>query len=154
MKLFTARFGEVEIDRKEIITFSEGILGFEDVKQYCIFNMEEGNPLMWMQSVDEPSLAFVIISPFSFKPDYSIELSDSDTGFLKLEKPEDSQTFSIVVVPENPNKMTANLQGPIIVNTLKKIGKQVISSNPKHKTKHYILEEMNKLREVEQGGGE
>lgn len=154
MKLFTARFGEIEIDRKDIISFPEGILGFENVKEYCIFNMEEGNPLMWMQSIDEPSLAFVIISPFSFTKNYSLELSDSDTEFLKLTKQEESQIFSIVVVPEDPRKMTANLQGPIIINTVEKIGKQVISTNPRHKTKHYILEEMNELQEMQQGGGE
>ena len=154
MKLFTARFGEIEINREEIITFPDGILGFEDVKEYCIFNMEEGNPLMWMQSIDEPSLAFVIISPFAFKSDYLINLSDADTEFLKLKQAEDSQTFSIVVVPEDPNKMTANLQGPIIINSKEKIGKQVISSNPRHKTRHFILEEMNENQGGEQGGGQ
>lgn len=142
MKLNTSRFGEIEVNEEEIITFSDGLFGFEDIKKYIIFQMEEDNPLMWMQSIEEGSLAFIIIRPFEFNPNYSLQLSDNDVEELGLTSPDDSDIFGIVVVPEDPSKMTANLQGPIVINRILKKGKQVISTSPKHKLKHFILDEM------------
>lgn len=142
MKLNTSRFGEIEVDEKEVITFSEGLFGFEDIKRYVIFQMEEDNPLMWMQAIEEGSLAFILIRPFEFNSNYSLQLSDGDVEDLSLTSPDDSDIFAIVVVPEDASKMTANLQGPVVINRVLKKGKQVISTSPKHKLKHYILEEM------------
>lgn len=142
MKLNTSRFGEIDVNEEEIITFSDGLFGFEDIKKYIIFQMEEDNPLMWMQSIEEGSLAFIIIRPFEFNPSYSLQLSDNDVEELGLTSPDDSDIFGIVVVPEDPSKMTANLQGPIVINRVLKKGKQVISTSPKHKLKHFILDEM------------
>lgn len=142
MKLNTSRFGEIEVNEEEIITFSDGLFGFEDIKKYIIFQMEDDNPLMWMQSIEEGSLAFIIIRPFEFNPNYSLQLSDNDVEELGLTSPDDSDIFGIVVVPEDPSKMTANLQGPIVINRILKKGKQVISTSPKHKLKHFILDEM------------
>lgn len=152
MKVFTTRFGELDVAEDEIITFPEGILGFEETRRYIVLKMEEGNPLMWLQSLEEGALAFVMIRPFEFNPAYSIDLSDKDTEMLKLEQPEDSDVFAIVVIPENPADMTANLQGPVVINVRKKIGKQVISNNPKHKIRHYVLKEMEKNIQGNQGG--
>jgi flagellar assembly factor FliW len=145
MKINTSRFGELEFDKSEVVSFAEGIFGFETDKDYFIFSTEDDNPLMWMQSITDPDLAFVIIRPFEFNPNYSLNLADKDVTDIKLESPDDSDIFAIVVVPDDPAKMTANLQGPIVINTKKNIGKQVISTNPRHKLKHYILEEMQKF---------
>lgn len=150
MKIMTTKFGEIEIDKEAIIKFPEGILGFEEINEYAVMDMEEGNPLKWLQAVKEPALTFIIISPFQFRPNYSVNISDKDTEELKLETAKDSEIFAIVVVPDNPSKMTANLQGPLVVNIKEKIGRQVISTNPRHKIKHFILEEMQ--ANLSQGG--
>lgn len=152
MKVFTTRFGDLDVAEEEIINFPEGILGFEETRKYIVLKMEEGNPLMWLQSLEESALAFVMIRPFEFNPAYTIDLSDKDNEMLKLEKPEDCDVFAIVVIPENPADMTANLQGPVVINVNKKIGKQVISNNPKHKIRHYVLKEMEKNIQGNQGG--
>lgn len=152
MKVFTTRFGEMEINKDEIINFPEGILGFEEMTKYIIFIMEEGNPLLWMQSLEEPALAFVLIKPFEFNPKYALEISAKDEEFLKLEEPGDADIFAVVVVPEDPTMMTANLQGPIVINRKEKLARQVISTNPKHKIKHYILKEMEKNLTQDQEG--
>ena len=60
MKIFTSRFGDIEIEEDRVISFPEGILGFEDLKKYAVIDMEEDNPLMWLQSIEEPALAFII----------------------------------------------------------------------------------------------
>lgn len=151
MKIYSTRFGELEVNEKEIVKFEEGILGFEDIKKYIILNIEENNPLMLMQAVEEPALAFVIINPYEFRSEYSVELSEEDVKKLDIEKEEDVDIFAIVVIPhDNPSKMTANLQGPIIINRKKKVGKQVITNNSEYGIKHSILKEM----EAKSGGAE
>lgn len=144
MKIETLQFGEIDIDEKNIINFNEGILGFEDYKKYIIIdNPDEEIPFKTLQCIDEPSLSFVIINPFIFKNDYEFTLSDNTIEKLKIENENEVAIFTIVVIPEEISKMTANLQGPLIINANEKLGKQIVLENKNYKTKHYIIEEMN-----------
>jgi len=147
MKYETTRFGMVEFRDDTIITFPEGIIGFEDFSRFVILGNHDQSMFSWLQSIEDPSLAFVIISPYEFKSDYSLTLEDKDLE--KLESPESSQivVYSIVVVPDDPKNMTANLQAPLVINAEKKIGRQIISTNPRHCLRHNILEELNKSKE-------
>mgnify|MGYP003584478220 CR=1 FL=1 len=153
MNVFTSRFGDIEINKEEIIVFPNGVLGFEEMKKYIILKMDEDNPLMWLQSLEEPALAFVIINPYEFRDEYEVELNEDDVKLLKIDKPEDVKLYSIVVVPHGePAKMTANLQGPVVINSLTRLGKQVVLKNSKYSVKHYILEEMKEKAKKAQGG--
>ncbi len=154
MKLFTSRFGEIEIEENEIIEFPEGILGFEELKKYIIIKMDENTSFVWLQSIDEPALAFVIINPYEFRDEYEIELSQEDVALLKLKNPEEAQIYAIVVVPHGePAKISANLQGPVVVNKELRIGKQIVLKNSKYGVKHYILKEMEEKAKKQQQGG-
>lgn len=142
MILNTKNFGEIEIDEDKIIHFPEGILGFEEEKQFIIINNEdEENPFHWLQSISNPDLAFVIINPFFAYPNYDIIIPETAQEKLKIEDEKDVIVYSIVVVPEDMEKMTANLLGPIIINGNKKIGKQVILDDDRYTTKHYIFKQ-------------
>ena len=149
MKLHTKNFGEIEIDEQKIIDFPEGLLGFEEEKQFVIINTEdEENPFQWLQSVTNPNLAFVIINPFFVYPNYDIVIPKTAQERLKIQNKKDLCIYSIVVVPENIEKMTANLLGPIIININKKLGKQVILDDNRYSTKHYIFKQDLKDRSV------
>lgn len=142
MKLHTKNFGEIEIDQQKIINFPEGLLGFEEEKQFVIINTEdEENPFQWLQSVTNPNLAFVIINPFFVYPNYDIVIPKIAQKKLKIKNQKDISIYSIVVVPENMEKMTANLLGPIIININEKLGKQVILDDNRYSTKHYIFKQ-------------
>lgn len=147
MKYETTRFGMVEFRDDTIITFPEGIIGFEGFSRFIILGNSDQSMFSWLQSIEDPSLAFVIISPYEFKPDYSLTLEDKDLE--KLESPESSQivVYSIVVVPDDPRNMTANLQAPLVINAEKKIGRQIISTNAGHCLRHNILNELQKSKE-------
>ena len=153
MKISTSRFGKIEICKDEIITFEEGLLGFGDYHQYIILNADDGSPFRWLQCVDDGNLAFVIIEPLSFMFEYDIEISDSDAGFISLERAEDAVLYVVVSIPANPSDMTANLQGPLVINAATRKGRQIISSNSRHAVKVRILDEMehraSKLKEVQ-----
>lgn len=144
MKISTSRFGKIEVSKEEIITFHEGLLGFEQYHKYIVLNTDEGSPFSWLQCVDDGNLAFVIVEPLSFMFEYDLEISDADANFISLKKAEDAVLYVIVSIPGNPSDMTANLQGPIVVNASNRMARQVISNNPKHSVKVRILDEMEK----------
>jgi len=146
MKVSTSRFGEIEVPDEDIIRFPFGILGFDNSSDYVILNDPATEPLRWLQSLQEPELAFVIIDPLRFRTEYELDLSDEDVESLELQSPEEAITYAIVVIPKNePQKMTANLQGPIVINAARMIAKQVISTNSSHKLKHFVLDEMRDM---------
>jgi len=143
MILKTRHFGELDINESDIIEFSRGIPGFETVKQFILINHEEENsPFKWLQSVDSPRLAFVLINPFAVKRDYEIELDDETLNELEIKNESDVEVYSIVVVPEDMNKMTMNLQAPVVINWRTRKGKQVILDTDRYGVRHYVLEEL------------
>ncbi|MDD5092675.1 MAG: flagellar assembly protein FliW [Candidatus Wallbacteria bacterium] len=144
MKYQTSRFGEIEYREDTVIEFPEGIIGFEKFRRYVILGNSDGSMFSWLQSLDHPDLAFVIVSPYDFKKDFILEIGDSDSRFLEAGEAGSIIVYSLVVIPENPSKMTANLQAPLVVNSVNRRGRQVISGNPDHRIRHYILEEMKK----------
>ncbi|MCK9223903.1 MAG: flagellar assembly protein FliW [Candidatus Muirbacterium halophilum] len=143
MKLLTSRFGELEIKEEEVIYFKNGVFGFENFKKYILLN-EGGSMFSWLQSIESSELAFVLVKPVEFVIDYILDIDEPDAQDLKIEENDDTTVFCIVIIPDDTSKMTGNLQGPIVINTTKNIGKQVISLNSKHKLKHPIVEELHK----------
>ena len=120
LKVDTTRFGAITIDEQKIIAMPFGMLGFPDEKRYVMVQHKENSPFFWYQSVDDPALAFVITSPFFFVPDYSVPLDGAINQMSwDEEKMEDTVELYVVVnIPNgSPDKMTANLIGPILVNT-------------------------------------
>ncbi len=139
MKIISGRMGEIEIDPAKIILFADGIIGFPDYKRYVELEFLENSPLRLLQAVDTPDLGFVIIDPLLFEPDYVADITEGDLRSLIIDKAEDLVARVIVTIPENPYEMTANLQGPIVINPKSKLAKQIINHNRKYTTKHRIL---------------
>lgn len=141
MRIQTRPFGEIEVDERQLISFPHGIFGFEHHRSYALLDSPQ-QPFYWLQSLDEPEIAFVLINPYVFRPDYVLQVPDQDIEELDVEAENDVLVFAVVTIPENPNEMTANLQGPIIINRRRKIGRQSISLDQRWGTKHRILEEL------------
>ena len=119
MKIKTTRFGTITTEEDNIITMPFGMLGFPDRKRFVILQHKEDSPFFWYQSVDDPMLAFVIMSPFLFKPDYSVNLENivKEMSWNEEEKQHNLELYVVVNIPEgSPDQMTANLIGPILIN--------------------------------------
>ncbi len=120
MKIETTRFGKVNIQTDKIINMPFGIPGFPDHKRFVIFEHKQDSPFLWYQSVDEPGMAFVITNPCLFNPDYTIDLDRAlkDLSWDPDTEPEQLQVYVIVNIPKGrPEKMTANLMGPILLHS-------------------------------------
>lgn len=154
MIIETKHFGSLEVTEDRVITFPQGLYAFEQKQRYILLeNQDPGNPLWWLQSLDDPALVFVLLNPFLFKPDYEFELSAEDVEELGLENPREAVVFCLVVIPQDVRKMTANLLAPIIINAQLKKGKQVVLLNKNYTTKHLILEELQKTKQNSRGEG-
>lgn len=154
MIIKTMHFGEVEVDEKSIIHFEEGIPGFDDIKSYVV--LSDGNkdtPFRWLQAVEQPHPAFAIISPFEVNKDYEVEIDKATEEALEIKDSSEVVIYSIVVIPEDISKMTANLKAPIIINTANNKGKQMIMDNSLYDIRHYILDELLKVNEVQRQEG-
>lgn len=142
MILHTKHFGEIEIDEQKIIYFKDGLLGFESIKQYAIItNPDKEVPFHWLQAIEDPSLAFVITNPFLFKEDYAFDIPQKVIDQLHIQNEEDVMIFVIAVVPEDIQKMTVNLRGPLVVNVSEKRGKQMVLDAQEYSIKYRIFQE-------------
>ena len=148
MQVLTKPYGKIDVDERQKIYFSAGILGFEKLKDFLLLDAAQ-QPFYWLQSLDVPEIAFVLINPEIFRPGYLPEVSISELEEIELseENTEDMLVFSIVTIPEEHSRMTANLQGPIIINREKRYGRQCISSSQIYKTQHYVLEELAAVKD-------
>lgn len=141
MKILSDMLGEIEVNEDELITFEDGIPGFEDQKSFILVEDEDETfPFKWMLSATNPYIGFVIIDPFKVFSDYEVELPDTAIRKLKIEDESDVLVYTICVIPEkNAQDMTTNLQGPIVINSRLGLGKQVILDDERYSVKHYIL---------------
>ena len=144
IKVKTTRFGDIEIDEKDVITLPAGIIGFPELKPYVLLDHEQDSPFKWLQSLDDGAIAFVLINPLLFKPDYLVEVNEAEVGDLEIEMEEDAVVSVIITMPSDPQKMTANLKAPLIFNLKNRKGRQVILNNSEYTTRHNIMEEMRK----------
>ncbi|MBN1687324.1 MAG: flagellar assembly protein FliW [Spirochaetales bacterium] len=142
----TKPFGDIEVDERQRLHFPQGILGFENLNSFVLLDATQP-PFYWLQSLDEPEIAFVLMNPVFFKPDYAPDVSPDDLEDIGITGPDDQLVFAIVTIPKEQQLMTANLQGPIIVNKRSKMGRQAISHNPRWLVKHYILEELAAVKD-------
>ncbi len=135
----TTRFGEITINRNDIYTMPEGMLGFSSLHQYVIIDHKKNSFFKWLQSVERPDLAFVITDPLIFMPDYGFEISQSDTELLRLENEEDCIVAVTLVIPKDPDHITANLKGPIVFNVRSKLAKQVVLAESEYSVEYRIF---------------
>jgi flagellar assembly factor FliW len=149
LKINTSRFGEVEINEGDMISLPEGLIGFPELNQFILLDHDNDSPFKWLQSSSDPTMAFIVISPLSFRPDYMVEVTEEEVAALKLTNPNEAVISVIVTIPMDPKKMSANLKAPLVFNLSNRLGKQVVLKDPQYQTKHFIMEEMKRFSQRE-----
>lgn len=143
MVIDSKAYGKVSVDEKQIFHFDGGILGFENIKEFALLDANQP-PFMWLQSIEVAHLAFVVLDPKIFREDYETGIKNDDFKIINLtdENRDDKVVLAIITIPENQNDMTANLQGPIILNKTDLLGKQFISTDERWGTRHHVMDEL------------
>lgn len=115
-----------------------GLLGFESMKHFALLADPAEAPFAWLKAEGDTPLTFVVIDPFVVMPEYKPEIPDADAGFLGIKQPGDALLLGIVTL-HGPNRATMNLKGPVVINRLSHIGKQVIIANAADYSVHHPL---------------
>ncbi len=152
IKVKTTRFGEIDIDEKDVITLPAGIIGFPELKQYVLLDHDQDSPFKWLQALEDGAIAFVLINPLLFKPDYLVEVNEAEVADLGIEAEEDAVVSVIITMPSDPQKMTANLKAPVVFNLKNHKGRQIILNTSEYTTRHNIMEEMRKYQAQPKAG--
>jgi flagellar assembly factor FliW len=141
MKVDTKAFGPIEVDERQKVKIPQGLFGFDDLTDYVLLDAEP--PFLWLQSVDVQEIAFILINPFLFRKDYEANITNEELTEIGITSPDNALVFVIVTIPQDGGPMTANLQGPVVINKETMTGMQAILSDAKWRTKHDIMAEMN-----------
>lgn len=137
MDVRTTRFGTVRIADDRVVTFPRGLLGFPRATRYCLLEPGDDAAFFWLQSIDEPSLAFVVTDPSLFLGEYSVPIRPEQASDLALDTLEDAQVF--VIVNKVDQQLTGNLQGPLVVNTKTRVGEQLVLAEKRWTTRHPLV---------------
>jgi flagellar assembly factor FliW len=125
----------------EVITFPRGLLGFEDFHEFRLERDSAWEPLAKLQSVQEPRLSFVIAPPRVFIADFCVRIDPLEVTELQIHDVGDAELWTIVTIPEDPRHMSANLQGPIVINRANSLGKQVVLTRSHYSTQHPLFDD-------------
>jgi len=137
MEIQSSRFGVIDVDDDRIMTFPNGLLGFPSYTRFALIQTGDENYFFWLQSVDEPNLAFVVTDPAIFFKDYQVPVREETAQELQLTDPAFVQTF--VICNKVGDWLTGNLLGPIVVNAQNRLGQQVVLTEKKWTTRQPLL---------------
>jgi flagellar assembly factor FliW len=137
MEIDTTRFGRLTVDDQRIINLPRGLLGFPNHSRYALIQTSEENYFFWLQSVDEPALAFVVTDPSIFFKDYQVPIREETQEELQLNDLSFTQVF--VICNKVDEWLTGNLLGPIVVNAQNRLASQVVLTEKKWTTRQPLL---------------
>jgi flagellar assembly factor FliW len=122
------RLGPIEVADESVIELPAGLLGFETCHRFALIPADDVGAYVWLQSIDDPTLAFLAVVPGFFFPDYAPELPDEDAAALELESDADAQVLALVTISDDA--VTANLMGPVVLNVSTRQARQVVLTDP------------------------
>ena len=133
------KFGDVTIDASNIVTFPQGLPGFERFTRFGLFEVEEEAPFLRLLCLDEPNLGFVLVNPVLVWPEYEPNVGEEEFEGLGIDSVANLAIYCVVTLSKIPEEVTANLRGPICINTDSMVAKQMILVDEEYNTKHSIL---------------
>lgn len=140
MEINTKYHGIRAYREEDIITFKKGIPGFENLKKFILFQVEENEFFNILHSLEDISVGLVVTSPFNILGGYEIELEDSTLEALKIKKEPDVLVMNTVTLNSKVENITVNLKAPIIINTVEKLGEQIIVDKQEYLIKYPLIQ--------------
>lgn len=154
MKIATTRFGEIDVPETTVIKLPDGVLGFPEETRYVLLEHDsEGTPFKWLQAVDNPALAFIVMDPNLIVEDYVVQFDDEAAKTLGTSTVDENfAMMSIVNIPhDEPTAMTVNVRAPIVVHLEKRVGWQVVLANEAYPIRHRIFADTEEQPAQEDG---
>lgn len=139
MLIKTTRFGELDVRDEVPFTFPMGLLGFGKLKRFFVLDHKDDSPFKWLQSGEDPDLAFIISDPLFFKRDYHLSVRPQELSMIEPVVEEDLVLSVIMTVPQDPQQMSANLLAPLIFNMGNRKGMQYVLTDSRYPVKYFVM---------------
>lgn len=123
LKFETSRFGSLEVPEERVIRFPVGLLGFPRLNRYVLIDYKD-TPLKWLQSVEDPDVAFIVTDPKTIAGDGTITLGDDVVRFLQIDREDDLAVLLMLRV--DGDQVIANFNGPLAINSSRMLGVQAV----------------------------
>jgi flagellar assembly factor FliW len=117
MQITTTRFGALDIDSDELVHFPVGIPGFGDLRRAALLSADGNGTWFWLQDVDNPDLALLVVDPWDSYPDYDIDV-DIDI--------DPNDVYVLAIVSARPDSASVNLRAPIVIDLASRVARQII----------------------------
>ena len=122
--------GPLAVPEHQLFDFRHGIFGFPEAHGFALLPAEREG-LFWLQSQEFEALTFLLVDPFAFVEDYSLDLGPKDIGELMPENASEIAVLAILTLPgKRGETATVNLQGPLALNSNKRVGRQLALESP------------------------
>lgn len=147
MNIKTKIFGEIEIDNDRIIKFENGIVGFPELTDFVLLHDEERGVeagICYLQSLQEPNFAMPVMDPLRLLPEYNPDVEEELLNCLGTITEDNVLVVVTVTVPKDLQKMSINLQAPIIINADERKAVQIIVEGEKYPVKYPIYDLLQK----------
>ncbi len=146
MTVNTSRFGQIECSPEDLVSFSDGLIGFGGRQRFVMIEHKPGSPFRWMQSVDDGGLAFLLVDPAEYKGDYAPMMPKRAAHNLKMVEDTPRLVYTIVTIPQGrPEDMTLNLAAPIVINGDNGEAMQVILEDAEYPVRWRVFAEGTRL---------
>ncbi len=139
MQIKSERFGVVELDDDAMLDFPSGIIGFPREQTFALIPHQGSTYLAWLQSAQNPALAFPVVSAHFFAdtyPDVSVPDAARAAG---LRGADDEFAVLAVLCAPIGQPATVNLMAPIVVNSETRTGTQVILEGSRFSTREVFV---------------
>ncbi len=143
VRVHTSRFGDIDVEIGRAIKIPGGLLGFPDSVRFALLEPDQDSPFWWLQSLDDGELAFVVTDPMAFFPDYRVDARAEELEALGIVDPVDLDVLVILSLRGSIESMTANLQGPILLNVKTRVGRQFVLKDSGYQTRHPLFPEFD-----------
>lgn len=134
MEKIQTRFGEVEYDPDNLLVFPAGLIGFPTLHSFIVMPNRKQGPLFWIQSVDDPEIAFVLTDPTNFFLTYEVKPDNAERSSLQISQDDECYVMVVVTVPPDQN-ITLNLAAPILFAPKSNRAIQVILENTDYQSR-------------------
>ena len=142
MEFVSERFGRISYEEAEVLRFPQGLIGFPDMTRFFLYAQEEVAPLACLHSLDDGNLAFLVVDPFTFFPEFEVRVKLPSILRRQMGESADLRVLSIVTIQADFAHSTVNLLGPLVINARTRNGWQVILEDEELSTRHYLFPDM------------
>ncbi len=140
MILHSRQMGRLEVADASLLHCAGGLVGFEEYTKYYLAEVPGYGPFLWLMSAEEPDLGFAVADPQLFYPGrYEVNLGEGERDSLDLQPGDTISVFVIVSIMDGGRMITANLKGPVVLNTRNRICRQVVIYNPAYPMRQPLL---------------